>query len=398
MNIKSLLIGSAAALVAVTGARAADAVMAPEPEPVEYVRVCDAYGAGFFYIPGTETCLRISGYVWYQIAANSYDPLGPLQTLPSAGGTAGEGWYKTVRARVNFDARSETEWGTLQSYIRFQASWNGVGDGAVTADQAWISLGGLFMGYSESFWNDSHNGGASNWGSHSWTGMYYGYQQRALIGYRFESNGFFGAISLEDDTLAGEGYLPDVVAKIGYAGGWGAVWLKVAYDESFDGTPYTVNPNIPGLFGGFSDGGFAASLGAQFNIPNMPGSSLRVIGFYADGSHQYNAGGPSILGVAGTSLYGGSEWSILASYNQQFSETLGASVAFQYFNDLYYAGTDFTRGNDAWAAELSVVWFPVKDFEVRGELRYDDVSANAFYPHVNPEGTVSGFLRFTRYF
>ncbi|MCR5858978.1 porin [Mesorhizobium sp. J428] len=44
---------------------AADAVLAPEPEPVEYVRVCDAYGAGFFYIPGTETCLQISGYVWY---------------------------------------------------------------------------------------------------------------------------------------------------------------------------------------------------------------------------------------------------------------------------------------------------------------------------------------------
>ncbi len=53
MNIKSLLIGSAAALVAVSGARAADAVVA-EPEAVEYVRVCDAYGAGYFYIPGTE--------------------------------------------------------------------------------------------------------------------------------------------------------------------------------------------------------------------------------------------------------------------------------------------------------------------------------------------------------
>ncbi|MEK1855442.1 MAG: porin, partial [Phyllobacterium sp.] len=57
MNIKSLLLGSAAALAAVTGARAADAVVVAEPEPVEYVRVCDAYGAGFFYIPGTETCL-----------------------------------------------------------------------------------------------------------------------------------------------------------------------------------------------------------------------------------------------------------------------------------------------------------------------------------------------------
>ena len=406
MNIKSLLLGSAAALVAVSGARAADAVMAPEPEPVEYVRVCDAYGAGFFYIPGTETCLKLSGYVWYQIAANNSGDLQALggavvtDTLPSAGGL-GEGWWKSVRARVNFDARSETEWGTLRSYIRFQATWNGNNvDGPVTADQAYIELGGFKMGYSESFWVDSGNGGASNYGSHSWTGMYYGYQQRALIGYRFESNGFFGAIALEDDALAGEGYMPDVVAKLGYTGGWGTVWVKVAYDESFDGTVINaaVNPNIPGLFGNVNDGGWAAQLGAQFNIPNMPGSSLRVIGFWADGAHQYATGSPSILGVAGTSLYGGSEWSVLVSYNQQFSETLGASVAFQYFSDLYYAGTDISRGNDAWAAELSVVWFPVKDFEVRGELRYDDISANPLYAHGNPDGTVSGYLRFTRYF
>ena len=39
MNIKSLLLGSAAALVAVTCSRAADAVVIAEPEPMEYVRV-----------------------------------------------------------------------------------------------------------------------------------------------------------------------------------------------------------------------------------------------------------------------------------------------------------------------------------------------------------------------
>jgi hypothetical protein len=59
MNIKSLLLGSAAALAAVSGAQAADAIVAAEPEPMEYVRVCDAFGTGYFYIPGTETCLKI---------------------------------------------------------------------------------------------------------------------------------------------------------------------------------------------------------------------------------------------------------------------------------------------------------------------------------------------------
>uniref|UniRef100_UPI00055AD6CE porin n=1 Tax=Mesorhizobium sp. NBIMC_P2-C1 TaxID=1320555 RepID=UPI00055AD6CE len=65
MNIKSLLLGSAAALLAVSGARAADAVVVAEPEPAEYVKICDVYGAGYFYIPGTETCLRVGGYLRY---------------------------------------------------------------------------------------------------------------------------------------------------------------------------------------------------------------------------------------------------------------------------------------------------------------------------------------------
>ncbi|MCB1320276.1 MAG: porin, partial [Leptospiraceae bacterium] len=60
MKVKSFVLGSAAAILAVTGAQAADL---PIAEPVEYVRICDTYGTGFFYIPGTETCLRIGGRV-----------------------------------------------------------------------------------------------------------------------------------------------------------------------------------------------------------------------------------------------------------------------------------------------------------------------------------------------
>lgn len=113
MNIKSLLLGSAAALVALTGSRAADAVVVAEPEPVEYVRVCDAYGAGFFYIPGTEICLKISGYVRYDAKVGDNVYRGG-----NVGATGNETWYKRTRAEVRFDARSETELGTLRSYIQ----------------------------------------------------------------------------------------------------------------------------------------------------------------------------------------------------------------------------------------------------------------------------------------
>jgi hypothetical protein len=361
MNIRSLLLGTAAALVAVSGARAADAVMAPEPEPVEYVRVCDAYGAGFFYIPGTETCLQVSGYVWYQIGATNED----AGSTTNYWGFAPDGWNKSVRARVNFDARSETEWGTLRSYIRLQADWNGVGDGPASVDQAYIELGGLRMGYTESAWAETVNS-MSSYGSHTWGGLYYGYQQRALIQYNFSSNGLFGTLSLEDDARDGEGYMPDIVGLVGYEGGWGGVWARVGYDESAEG--------------------FAASVGTQINIPNAAGSSFRLIGYYADGDHQYGAGST----FTSFATLGNSEWSVLASYYHQFNEKFGASVGVQYFNDFYVAGTSVGTGLDGWSADLGLVWTPITNFEVRTEVNYDKVETL--------DGTFSGYLRFTRFF
>ena len=119
MNIKSLLIGSAAALVAVSGARAADAVVA-EPEAVEYVRICDAYGAGYFYIPGTETCLKIGGYVRYDIG------VGDLFAVQAAT-SLDETYFKRSRLSLQISTASETELGTLKTYaeVRFQFDTNG---------------------------------------------------------------------------------------------------------------------------------------------------------------------------------------------------------------------------------------------------------------------------------
>jgi hypothetical protein len=347
MNIKSLLIGSAAALTAVTGARAADAVMAPEPEPVEYVRVCDAYGAGFFYIPGTETCLQISGRVRYQIDASD----------------TSNGWIKTVNMRVQLDARSETDWGTLRSYIRLQAGWTPVGlynDGPVSVDQAVIQLGGLFMGYTESAFTALWGGGLGSFGLlHTDGGGSYAYQQRAQIGYRFSGgNGFYGALVLEDDNLSGGGYMPDVVGVVGVTQGWGGVFAHVGYDESASA--------------------FGVKAGVHVNIPNMPGSSFRFGGLYADAPNTYAAQQP----ISGAYV----NWSLAASYNQAFSSTLSATVGYQYLRD-------FTSVPNGHMLQAAVVWTPVTNFEVRLEGQYAREQFVGGY-----QDATKGFLRFTRYF
>jgi hypothetical protein len=335
------------------------------------VKVCDAYGAGFFYIPGTETCLSIGGYVWYQIAASSDTD---ATNSPGYYADGVDGWRTTSRVRINFDARSETEWGTLRGFVRLQADWNGGFDGGVGTDQAYIQLGGLMMGYSESFWVDSKNGGSSNYGSYSWGGLSYGYQERQLIGYRFGGKqGFFGAISVEDGSVGGGPYnwMPDVVAKIGITQGWGTAWLVGAYDDDRNGAAAG------------DDSGFALQAGINVMLPSLsPGSQFRVIGYYNDSDNAYGPGGPGFANDP--------EWAVLASFLYQANPNLAFIVSGEYFNDFYNPGSDVKTGLNAWAAEVSAVWLPVKNFEIRPEIAYTKAAGL--------DGTVSGYLRFTRYF
>ncbi|MFY9289632.1 MAG: porin [Methylorubrum rhodinum] len=111
--VKSLLLGTAAGLTVVGGAQAAD-LPVKKAVPIEYVRVCTAYGAGFFYIPGTDTCLRISGR-----ARAEYGYIGSdSRNVPGGGDLSGF----TGLARFNVDARTQTGYGTLRAFLRLDAA------------------------------------------------------------------------------------------------------------------------------------------------------------------------------------------------------------------------------------------------------------------------------------
>ncbi|MEN5276158.1 porin [Brucella sp. TWI432] len=246
MNIKSLLLGSAAALVAASGAQAADAIVAPEPEAVEYVRVCDAYGAGYFYIPGTETCLRIHGYVRADVKGGDdvYYRGGGL-TRNADGGTVFAPSGKKDRDTYDFLTRfslrlstaSETELGTLKTYseVRFQYQ-NGADSGSTgTLRYGYIQLGGLRVGLDESafvtfpgYLGDVINDDVILAG---------GYRTNA-ISYTFTGgNGFSAIIALEQGSNGDvdfngiiDDYTPHVVGGLKYAQGWGSITGVAAYD------------------------------------------------------------------------------------------------------------------------------------------------------------------------
>ena len=68
ITARTLILSSAAALMALSGAQAAD--LPVKAKAVEYVRICSLYGAGFFYIPGTDTCIKIGGYLRADVTFN----------------------------------------------------------------------------------------------------------------------------------------------------------------------------------------------------------------------------------------------------------------------------------------------------------------------------------------
>ena len=252
MNIKSLLLGSAAALIAVSGARAADAVV--EPETAEYVKICDVYGAGYFYIPGTETCLRIGGYVRYDIGvgdAGSLDGVNHVPDHQSAGDTHST-YYKNTRFTLKTWTGQETELGTLKTYTETRFNYgNSSGDylnqAASNADDwqgrnkslslrfAWIQLGGLRVGKDDTAF-DTFIGYAGNVIQD--TLVPYGGQESNVVQYYFDAgNGFTGVVSLEEGagkvgTI--DSYVPHVVGGVKYKGDWGAVTGVVAYDSNYE--------------------------------------------------------------------------------------------------------------------------------------------------------------------
>ncbi|WP_406873500.1 porin [Aminobacter sp. P9b] len=351
MNIKSLLLGSAAALLAVSGARAADAVVVAEPEPMEYVRICDVYGAGFYYIPGTETCLKVGGLVRYQINWDDND----------------DGWRKETTARVNLDARSETEYGTFRRFIELNFRHNGgeftenddladYYDYSDTQDSwiryAFFELGGLMVGRNDTLW-DGGLAGEFDAGGGDFINS---------IRYTFDAgNGIAVSLALEEEDNNFD-YIPLVVGKVSVSQGWGSVDLFAAYDDRFEE---------------FALKGIA-------NIKATDALTLQLLAAYESG--------PTWLSLG--DFYSGYEWSVGGYLKYQVSEKLAVGFGGQYFADQHIGllnpdGTALAvleSGNDDWSIGAVIDYTIVENLNAKLALNYDD--GDSFV-----DGSFNGFLR-----
>lgn len=311
--VKSLLLGSAAGLVAVAGAQAAD-LPVRKAVPVEYVRVCSAYGVGFFYIPGTETCLRISGRVRAEYRYFE----------PATRANASLGWR--ARARMNWDIRTATAYGTLRTFIRYEVTRNAGnygGPGVVGFDlnKAFVQFAGITAGRSTSFFDFYAND--LNWGGVPTGSDTYGNDPVVLAYTATFGAGFSATISLEDPesrrvnatalfvpaaypalfTYAGQ-RVPDVVANLRVDQAWGSAQLAGAFHH-LQGNVFEP-ALVPGGIRRLVDDeyGFAIAAAAKFNLPFLaPGDVLWLQATYAEGAINYlgvTAGNLNQLAVATT--------------------------------------------------------------------------------------------------
>jgi hypothetical protein len=370
MKMKSLLLGAAAGLVAVAGAQAAD--LPVKAKPVEYVKVCSLYGAGFWYVPGTDTCLKIGSFVREEIGWNQSG------SLPTGVATSGGLFTRTdtsqlaerTRASLSVDLRTQTEYGTLRSYFEGGFENTSTNSGATSNDVVWFDRGfiqfaGLTAGRIRSYFDINspytyaYLTQGTNADSNTFRGLW-GIAYTAQFG-----NGVSASISFEDGGSASQGNnagtsrgrgertvnlsmasqfglgttsfdnegwkFPDVVGALRIDQAWGYAQVAAALHDASAGY--------------YQTGGTALAAGIDVN-----GHPADAYGWAITGGFQLN----DVLGLKGDTFGVQAVYSVGASgYATSFATAMqvygsGNSAGFGWVND----GV-FTTGS---SVELTSVW------------------------------------------
>jgi hypothetical protein len=393
-TIKALILGSAAGVLAIGGAQAAD--LPVKAKAVEYVKICSLYGAGFYYIPGTDTCIKIGGAIRLDTGLNA----GTYDTPFWQGGTNATNSfakdYYSTRERINFneDTRTATEYGVLRTYANIQFDFmqgrESIAGGYTEVDFAFIQFAGFTFGKAVSQFDPQWAlskptiSSGFNMGSNDATGI-------PQLAYTASfGNGVSGTLSLENaspyrngglyntanyivapfgasfnntpygsssNTFLGNSQggnqIPDIVGNIRLDQAWGTLHFAAAMHEVTPGY-YT------GSTTAHANDAYGYALSGAFELKNLPtgaGDSLKIETTYAKGAARYVFGGT-------TDTQGGGRYAALNS----------TTLAFGYALDgVFGTGTQIVQSN-AWevSAFYEHYWTPAWRTSVFGNYSHID--------------------------
>jgi hypothetical protein len=335
--VKSLVLGSAAGLIAMSGAQAAD--LPVKAKAVEYVKVCSLYGAGFFYIPGTDTCIKLGGYLRIDTTFN-----GGIYDQPAWSTDLGQQNryrdYFAARSRMalTVDTRTATDYGVVRTFAQgdFQfttfnntnlnpssiatsaggSSISGllgnVGEGYVAVEFVFIQFAGFTFGKSASAYATPWHGYPGNntsflLGGHSTVTGLNNIQYTAQFG-----NGVSATIGLDDSvafnrtnvfnlstglsatgataSAYGGDHAPDIVGNIRIDQAWGLFQFSAAahdVDASYNSlTATTAAPTALSEISGHPSDKWGGSVMAALQIKNIPtgaGDDIKIDASFAKG-------------------------------------------------------------------------------------------------------------------
>lgn len=351
LAVRRFVLGSAAALVAMAGAKAADLPL--RAKAVEYVKVCSLYGAGFYYIPGTDTCLKLGGYLRVDVLANTNsDDTGNVSGQGGAKNRYTNGYLWRSREDIDIDTRTQTEFGVLRTFAFVTLTWNtdsylGTGTGATiyspigsggagasapnNANQgavaggwfctcsAFIQFAGFTVGraisqfsmpwvnYPGNTFDGLVGGGGTITGVNQFTytwdlgqGRTFAVSVQDQVAYYqagVQNLGTFGVTSPAGGALGpfgGSDYAgsswPDFVARFRADQSWGIFQLSVAAHDNHAAYYGTGGSGGVEPFGHPGDlWGYATAAGLTIrNIPTGAADTINIQGVYTNGATRYN--------------------------------------------------------------------------------------------------------------
>lgn len=403
--IGTFFLGAAASLATVASASAAD--LPVKAKAVQYVKICSLYGVGYYYIPGTDTCIKLSGYMRadWSINGGNYNKPGWDQTSAEGTKSRDRDYFVTrVRTEFQIDTRTQTEYGVVRTYMnpRFQFDSGALPEtGVLTLDYGFIQFAGFTFGKAVSIFQTPWGATGGNTLASFMLGGYDNVNGITQVAYTWQfGNGVSASVAVEDNRVINRAQLlnasltqpatsafngaftnsyggnvtPDFVGNIRVE--------QTAFTAQLSGGVHNIRANYYAGPGGItpvepnghpSDAwGFAVLGGLQLkNLPTGPGDKFSLDASYVNGASKYLIGG-----VTGTAFdaFGGGTPTFAGSYQTMAVLSLTDGV--------YTTGSKIEK-TSGWGVRAAFVhnWSPTWETGIVGtysRIEYNTNGAAAF--------------------
>ncbi|MCP4303898.1 MAG: hypothetical protein GY788_03255 [bacterium] len=329
-------------------------------EPIDYVAVCTASGEGYYRIPGTQTCLSVSGELEFNIeifdsksvsniaVVGGEEPDDPFVVSPRVVGyyvkdNYAADWSFTSEATVTFSTQTPSDLGTVKTYVEIEVESDNSDylDSleVATFDSGYGAIGPVLFGYTDTIYEYSG-------------------------GYNLDG-GFEEALTVDQIQYAGT------------LGSWGVAFALEDPRDKYDDDPKNAigdypdlafaltrdfaNANIQASLGvtdRTSGVGWGAQLGGTIELANNKISLLGVAA-YSDNSPVY-VGGTNCSGACANE---GVWWSALLSTEIDVTRTVALQGTLSYVEG---------PSTYEWDAALGVSWNPTDTAKIQFEVDYED--------------------------